>query len=57
MARKNIESSLEELRLQRNAHIVMDLEDNPEAEKKLARAKLESLEREFCIQLLGMLLK
>jgi hypothetical protein len=35
----------------------MDLEGNPEAEKRLARAKLESLERELCIQLVGMLLK
>jgi len=38
---------LEELRLQKNACIGMDLEGNPEAEQRLARAKLESLEREL----------
>ena len=38
---------LEELKLQRNACIGMDLEGNPEAEQRLARAKLESLEGEL----------
>ena len=47
MNEKSIESLLEELKLQRNACIRMDLEGNPEAEQRLARAKLESLESEL----------
>ena len=47
MKEKSIESLLEELKLQRNACIGMDLEGNPEAEQRLARAKLESLEGEL----------
>ena len=38
---------LAELKTQRNACIEMDLEGNPEAEQRLARAKLESLEGEL----------
>jgi hypothetical protein len=47
MKEKSIESLVEELNLQRNACIGMDLEGNPEAEQRLARAKLESLEGEL----------
>jgi hypothetical protein len=47
MKEKTIESLLAELKLQRNVCIRMDLEGNPEAEQKLARAKLESLEGEL----------
>lgn len=47
MKEKSIESLLGELKLQRNACIGMDLEGNPEAEQRLARAKLESLEGEL----------
>jgi hypothetical protein len=47
MKEKSIESLLAELNLQRNACIGMDLEGNPEAEQRLARAKLESLEGEL----------
>jgi hypothetical protein len=47
MKETSIESLLEELRLQRNACIGMDLEGNPEAEQRLARARLESLEGEL----------
>jgi hypothetical protein len=47
MEEKSIESLLEKLKLQRNACIGMDLEGNPEAEQRLARAKLESLEGEL----------
>ena len=47
MKEKSIESLLEELKLQRSACIGMDLEGNPEAEQRLARAKLESLECEL----------
>ena len=47
MKEKSIESLLAELKLQRNACIGMDLEGNPEAEQRLARAKLESLEGEL----------
>lgn len=47
MKEKSIDSLLSELRLQRNACIGMDLEGNPEAEQRLARAKLESLEGEL----------
>ena len=38
---------LAELKSQRNECIGMDLEGNPEAEQRLARAKLESLEGEL----------
>jgi hypothetical protein len=47
MDEKSIEFLLAELKLQRNACIGMDLEGNPEAEQRLARAKLESLEGEL----------
>lgn len=47
MKEKSIDSLLSELKLQRNACIGMDLEGNPEAEQRLARAKLESLECEL----------
>jgi hypothetical protein len=47
MKGKSIESLIAELNLQRNACIRMDLEGNPEAEQRLARAKLESLESEL----------
>ena len=47
MNEKTIESLLGKLKLQRNACIRMDLEGNPEAEQRLARAKLESLEGEL----------
>jgi hypothetical protein len=47
MEGRSIESLLAELKLQRNACINMDLEGNPEAEQRLARAKLESLEDEL----------
>lgn len=47
MKEKSIESLLAELKLQRNSCIRMDLEGNPEAEQRLARAKLESLEGEL----------
>ena len=47
MKEKSIESLLEKLKLQRSACIGMDLEGNPEAEQRLARAKLESLEGEL----------
>ena len=47
MKEKSIESLIAELKLQRNACIGMDLEGNPEAEQRLARAKLESLEGEL----------
>jgi len=47
MKEKSIDSLLSELKLQRNACIGMDLEGNPEAEQRLARAKLESLEGEL----------
>lgn len=56
MKEKSIESLLGELKLQRNACIGMDLEGNPEAEQRFARAKLESLEGELLTQLLFMLL-
>jgi hypothetical protein len=47
MKEKSIESLIAELNLQRSACIGMDLEGNPEAEQRLARAKLESLEGEL----------
>jgi hypothetical protein len=47
MKEKSVESLLAELKLQGNACIGMDLEGNPEAEQRLARAKLESLEGEL----------
>jgi hypothetical protein len=47
MKEKSIESLLAELKSQRNECIGMDLEGNPEAEQKLVRAKLESLEGEL----------
>lgn len=47
MKEKSLDSLLSELKLQRNACIGMDLEGNPEAEQRLARAKLESLEGEL----------
>jgi hypothetical protein len=47
MKEKSIDSLLSELKLQRNACIGMDLEGTPEAEQRLARAKLESLEGEL----------
>ena len=47
MKEKSIESLIAELKSQRNACIGMDLEGNPEAEQRLARAKLESLEGEL----------
>ena len=47
MEEKSIEFLLAELKLQRNACIGMDLEGNPEAEQRLARARLESLEGEL----------
>ena len=47
MKEKSIESLLAELKLQRSACIAMDLEGNPEAEQRLARVKLESLEGEL----------
>jgi hypothetical protein len=47
MKEKSIESLLAELKIQRNECIEMDLEDNSEAEQRLASAKLESLEGEL----------
>jgi hypothetical protein len=47
MKEKSIQFLLAELKLQRGACIAMDLEGNPEAEQRLARAKLESLEGEL----------
>jgi hypothetical protein len=47
MEEKSIEFLLAELKLQRNACIGMDLEGKPEAEQRLARVKLESLEDEL----------
>jgi hypothetical protein len=47
MKEKSIESLLRDLKSQRSACIAMDLEGNPEAEQRLARAKLESLEGEL----------
>jgi hypothetical protein len=47
MKEESIESLIAELNLQRSACIGMDLEGNPEAEQRLARAKLESLEGEL----------
>jgi hypothetical protein len=47
MGEKSIKSLLAELKLQRDACIGMDLEGKPDAEQRLARAKLESLEAEL----------
>jgi hypothetical protein len=53
MKEKSIKSLLAELKLQRGACIAMDLEGNPEAEQRLARAKLESLEGELLYTVAG----